>query len=49
MAINNFDVLKRMSVENKRIWLAPTNNPVYHHGTEPISHNMESIARTKSK
>lgn len=22
--INNFDVLKRMSAENKRIWLAPT-------------------------
>ena len=22
--INNFDVLKRMSIENKRIWLAPT-------------------------
>lgn len=22
--INTFDVLKRMSVENKRIWLAPT-------------------------
>lgn len=24
MGINNFDVLKRMSAENKRIWLAPT-------------------------
>lgn len=24
MAVNNFDVLKRMSAENKRIWLAPT-------------------------
>ena len=22
--VNNFDVLKRMSAENKRIWLAPT-------------------------
>lgn len=22
--VNNFDVLKRMSVENKKLWLAPT-------------------------
>ena len=24
MAVNNFDVLKRMSAENKKLWLAPT-------------------------